>query len=355
MLGWESWSGMMLASDGKMYGTCAAGGQHGGGVIFKIDPTNDQYYDIYDFDNTNGGNPYGGLKEFSDGKLYGASYMGGANNLGVIYSFDPATSVYTKLYVFDGASGANPRYGDLTEGADGKIYGVTSMGGANGVGVVFSFDLATGTFTNMHDFDGATGSSPYGGLVQASNGILYGMTSAGGSNSLGVLFSINPATNAYTDLLDFNGTNGSMPNRSLTVFGNTLFGTTNQGGATGEGVSFSFDFATNTYTKQTDFSSLSTGSHPHGEITVVAGASSAGVGSLNGEVAISIYPNPASNVITVSNSVNEEVINFTDVLGKQIATVKTSALAKTTVDITTFPSVFFAKTNSGTIQKIVRQ
>ncbi len=355
LLGWESWSGMMLASDGKMYGTCAAGGQNGGGVIFKIDPANDQYYDIFDFDNVNGGNPYGGLTQFPDGKLYGTTFNGGANGDGVIFSFDPATSVYTKLYVFDGVGGAHPKFGDVMQGTDGKIYGMTSMGGASNNGIVYSFDLSTGTFTDIHDFDGLQGSGPVGGLVQAANGMIYGMTPYGGSFSQGVVFSINPATNAFTDILDFNGSNGANPTRSLTQSGNMLFGTTNGGGATGEGVSFSINFTINTYTKLADFSALTTGAHPNGEITITPEFASVGVASLTSNSGISIYPNPAVNSLTVSNSENEEVINFTDVLGRELSTIKTSALTKTTVDITSFPNVFFAKTKNGLTEKFVRE
>ena len=355
LLGWQAWGGMIAATDGNLYGTCASGGALSNGTLFKIDPNTDQFYDIYDFDGANGGNSYSSLKQFSDGKLYGTTYLGGANNMGVIFSFDPATAAYTKLYVFDGTTGANPKFGDVIEGTDGKIYGMTQAGGANNVGVVYSFDLSTGTYNLLHSFDGTQGSGPLSGLVQASNGFIYGMTPYGGSFGYGILFGINPATGAFTDLLDFNGTNGASPTRSLTQSGNLLFGTTDNGGATNEGVAFSFDYTTNTYTKLSDFSAATTGAHPQGEIIVTPQFTSVGVASIHANSAITMYPNPAVNVITISNSENEEVINFTDVLGRELTSVKTSALTKTTVDITSFPNVFFAKTKSGLTEKFVRE
>ncbi len=355
-LGWENWSGMMSASDGNLYGLCAMGGANGGGALFKIDITNgDTYTDIFNFTAVNGADPYGELVQLSDGKLYGMTMAGGANNVGVIFSFDPATSTYTKLYVFDPTTGGSPKYGKLLQGADGKLYGLTSTGGANAYGVIFSFDLNTGNYSDLYDFDGTHGSAPLGSLVQAANGMLYGMTQTGGSNGLGVVFGFNLATNGYSDLLDFNGTNGSSPQRSLTVSSTgMLFGTTNAGGASGQGVAFSYDVNTNTYTKLADFSSTTTGANPDCDVIEGPGPATVGIASLSTS-SISIFPNPAANFINVTNSNKDEVISFTDVLGRELATIKTAALTKTTVDISEYPAVFFARTNSGTVQKIVRK
>ena len=356
LLGWEAETGMMSAADGNLYGTCALGGANGGGALFKIDISTDTYTDLFDFANANGSAPYGGLIQLSDGKLYGTTYSGGANNVGVIFSFDPATSIYTKLYVFDGTNGSNPQLGSLMQGTDGKLYGMTTTGGTTSDGVIFSFDLTTGNFVNLYSFDFTHGATPYGGLIQAANGTLYGMASAGGSGSLGVLFSFNPATNGYTDLLDFNGTNGASPQRSLTI-GSTglLLGTTNGGGLTSEGVAFSFDVNTNTYTKLADFSAATTGSNPNAEINLGPPPATVGIAALNGAPAISIFPNPATNFITITNTNKDEVIDFTDVLGRNIATIKTSALSKTTVDVSGYPNVFFVRTTNGEVQKIVKK
>ena len=168
-------------------------------------------------------------------------------------------------------------------------------------------------------------------------------------------FDIVKTVSFFTDLLDFNNTNGANPSRSLTTSGNLLFGTTNNGGTSSQGVAFSFDFTTNTYTKLADFSSATTGGNPAGEIIFTPDLMTVGVASIHANSSISIYPNPATNVLTVSNSDKEEVINFTDILGKELATIRTSTLSKTTVDITSFPSVFFAKTNNGLTEKIVRE
>ena len=74
-----------------------------------------------------------------DGKLYGMTVRWGESSFGVIFSFDPSSSTYTKLKDFDYTNGANP-YGSLIQANDGKLYGMTYGGGSNGYGVIFSFD-----------------------------------------------------------------------------------------------------------------------------------------------------------------------------------------------------------------------
>ncbi len=116
---------------------------------------------------------------------------GGSGGFGIIFSYDPSTSTYTKLKDFDFTNGANP-YGSLLQASNGKLYGMTYNGGINGTGVIFSYDLTSSTYTKLKDFDDINGATPFGSLIQASDGKLYGMTNAGGSRGLGVIFSYDP-------------------------------------------------------------------------------------------------------------------------------------------------------------------
>jgi uncharacterized repeat protein (TIGR03803 family) len=86
---------------------------------------------------SNGAIPYGSLIQVSDGKLYGMTSAGGDHTRGVIFSYDPATSAYTKLIDFDGTNGRNPA-GSLIQASDLKFYGMTSSGGDKDYGVIFS-------------------------------------------------------------------------------------------------------------------------------------------------------------------------------------------------------------------------
>jgi uncharacterized repeat protein (TIGR03803 family) len=139
----------------------------------------------------------------SNGKLYGMTHVGGSSNIGVIFSFDPSTSTYKKLKNFDGTNGAYPT-GSLMQASDGNLYGGAG-GGSSDQGVIFSFDPSSSTYTKLKDFDNANGDGyyPVGSLMQASDGKLYGMTQFGGSSGSGVIFSFDPSSSTYTKLKDF--------------------------------------------------------------------------------------------------------------------------------------------------------
>src|SRR5690348_13450602 len=71
------------------------------------------------------------------------------------------------------------------------LYGVTSAGGTYGNGVIFSYNITTGACNPLVSLnDPVTGSNSRTNLVvDPDNGLLYGMTSTGGTSSAGVLFS----------------------------------------------------------------------------------------------------------------------------------------------------------------------
>jgi len=222
--GGRPYGSLIQATDGKLYGMTSGNGSgyrgQGLGIIFSFDNTSSTYTVLKDFadfdpggvtiDAPNGGNPYGSLLQANDGKLYGITSLGGSNDLGVIFSYELKSSVYTDLKDLDNTNGSHP-YGSLIQARDGKLYGMTYDGGTNDAGVIFSYDLLSSTFTKLYDFDYTNGSHPYGNLMQASNGKLYGMTSSGGSDDYGVVFSFDPVSFTYTKLFDYDGSNGAMP------------------------------------------------------------------------------------------------------------------------------------------------
>ena len=271
--GANPYGSLVQASNGKLYGMTTFGGPgynlnnstYGNGVIFSFDPATSTYTKLKDFDGTNGAHPYGSLIQASDGKLYGMTFTG-SNSGGVIFSFDPSTFIYTKLKDFDGTNGAAP-YGSLMQTSNGKLYGMTTYGGSNGIGVIFSFDISSSTITKLKDFDGTNGSGIYGDLIQANDGKLYGMTANGGSANYGVIFSFDLSTSTYTKLKDFDGTtDGRAPYGSLKKASDgKLYGMTSRGGIKGYGVIFSYDPATSTYTKLKDFDDIN-GAAPNGSL-----------------------------------------------------------------------------------------
>src|SRR3982751_4496871 len=92
------------------------------------------------------------------------------------------------------------------------FYGLTQSGGQN-LGSIIKYESSTNGLTSVFDFpNDPKYPSQFGGLVQASNGKFYGMTSQGGSSGFGTIFSFDPSTNIQVKLFDFNKTSGGYPN-----------------------------------------------------------------------------------------------------------------------------------------------
>lgn len=266
---------LVLASNGKLYGMTEDGGSNSLGVLFSYDITTSTYSQLVNFSGTsNGSNPKGNLIQATNGKLYGMTQNGGAFNDGVIFSYDPSTNTYSKIFDFSGSNGSTPT-GSLIQASNGKLYGVAG-GGTNGGGVIFSYDLTNSTYTKLLDFiPFSNGSGLYGNLLQASDGKLYGMANTGGNNNLGVIFSYDPATTNYTKLLDFDGAAyGSNPQGGLIQASNwRLYGMTRTGGSNDRGVIFSYDIYSSTFTKLKDLNDT-VGIYPTGNLTEIEPISS---------------------------------------------------------------------------------
>lgn len=259
---------LVQAGDGRLYGMTFAGGVHDKGVLFQYDPVTSAYIKKFEFDSVNGSTPHGSLIQASDGMLYGMTCNGGAHDMGVLFQYDPVTSAYTKKLDFTGTGkGSFPR-GSLVQATDGLLYGLTNNGGVHDMGVLFQYDPATGSCIKKFDFDGVNGISPRGSLIQASNGMLYGMTYEGGANFVGVIFQYNPLTSACVKKFDFDGAlNGRLPFGSLLqAKDGMLYGMTGLGGAHDQGVLFQYNTLTSIYTKKLDFNSTVHGSNPTGAL-----------------------------------------------------------------------------------------
>src|SRR5580700_6700851 len=74
--------------------------------------------------------------------------------------------------------------------------------------------LPAQTFTTLFSFDGTDGNNPFAGLVQATNGDLYGTTLEGGANNGGTIFKITPSgtlTTLYSFCPQSGCTDGAIP------------------------------------------------------------------------------------------------------------------------------------------------
>ncbi len=254
-----------------LFGMTETGGANGVGCVFSILPNGTGYSDLIDFNTTNGANPYGALT-LSGYRLYGMTEAGGANNMGCVFSVQTNGSGYTDLLDFNGENGSYP-YGALAFSYTGdSLFGMTSAGGIYSYGTIFSVDNNGSNYTDLHDFNSTDGTTPYGSLTLAhTTHRLYGMTSTGGTSSYGDIFTINTDGSGFTDLLNFNNENGAAPIGSLipSVSGDTLYGFTSQGGPGGYGSLFSLvdgDVFTDLYT----FAGAD-GYSPDGDVTLANG------------------------------------------------------------------------------------
>lgn len=258
---------LLQATDGKIYGVASGGTVTPFiyGVLYQYDIVTNTYTKKLDFVPANGSFPTGTLVQHSDGNIYGTTRNGGSNSKGVIFQYDPVTNIYTKKIDFSGvADGSNP-YGELMQASDGTLYGMTALGGINNKGTIFQYDPITNVITKKFDFDGTTnGSTPYGTLTQANDGMFYGMTYDGGTNNYGVIFQYDPVLNIFTKKIDFVGTNGLLPQGSLMQASDgKLYGMTELGGAVmGNGILFQYDPLTNTLVNKFEFDNGLHGGEP---------------------------------------------------------------------------------------------
>lgn len=193
--------GLMLASDGNLYGTTAWGGiynslcgDNGCGTLFRISPKG-KFAAVYNFCSqancTDGSVPQGLLLEPKPGELYGTTDVGGTINAGSIFKIS-LTGKLVSLYSFcsNGCQDGAVPYAGFIKGTDGKLYGTAETAGDGTYGTVYS-TTQQGKVTLLYDFNGdANGAEPAPAVIQASNGKLYGGTQAGGNANDGVLFDL---------------------------------------------------------------------------------------------------------------------------------------------------------------------
>jgi len=90
----------------------------------------------------------------------------------------------------DCPDGYNP-WGGLIQATDGNLYGTTGLGVNGSTGSIFNIAPNGVNITMLHGFVGADGSQPEADLLQATDGNFYGVTLAGGRHNYGTVFSLS--------------------------------------------------------------------------------------------------------------------------------------------------------------------
>jgi uncharacterized protein (TIGR03437 family) len=250
--GMTPYAGLIQASDGNLYGTNRDGGANNSGTVFKVTPGGAYavlYSFCSQPLCADGEAPYAGLVQASDGNFYGTTYGGGPAGSGTVYRIT-AEGTLTTLYTFPatGTDGENPVAG-LIQASDGNFYGTTSSSGlaspTSNFGTVFRITPA-GTLTTLYKFcsrPGCTdGGQPIAGLIQATDGNFYGTTSSGGANAGGTVFKISSG-GTLTTLYNFCSQSGCTDGQGfaaglIQATDGNLYGTSGNGGANGGGTIF---------------------------------------------------------------------------------------------------------------------
>jgi len=244
------------AAGSVLYGMTSEGGKKGGttgdGVIFSYDTSTGTYSALFSFDGKDGSDPHGQpIVDPNGTTLYGMTRTGGKADVGVIYSFDTTKKKLKVLHSFscpgngmptcvDKNDGAIPDHGALVQ-LNSTLFGLTSVGGKYGNGVLFSIKTGGKHFKILQNFGEPStndGVNPYGSLL-LSGTTLYGTTQLGGNTGNGTVFQIDVDGTNYGRLYDFqNGNDAQKPIDNVILLDNTLYGMAEKGGLCGNGAIF---------------------------------------------------------------------------------------------------------------------
>lgn len=217
-------SNLTLGNNGSFYGTTSYGGEHNGGSIFMFNPDGNTLETVANFENSyedEYGYAYSGLPSAltlgQDGFLYGTTSYGGEHKGGSVFSFDPINNKLSTAFSFDllQEEGIDYSYSysmapsALTLANNGLLYGITAAGGEYNGGTLFSFDPSQGDVTIMANFEPFFDANGYeyfpspSSLTLGNDGILYGTTSGGGDGNFGTIFSFDPNSNSLSTAANF--------------------------------------------------------------------------------------------------------------------------------------------------------
>jgi uncharacterized repeat protein (TIGR03803 family) len=234
-------SALTQGFDGNLYGTTEGGGTNMAGTVFKVTPAG-TLTTLHSFCSqlrhglcVDGQVPGAELVQATNGEFYGPTNSGGPTSSGLIFRISAAGKA-TTLYNFCSqpacADGVIPR--GMVQATNGNLYGTAFAGGANAQGTVFEI-TPTGTLTTLYSFGGADCNAPYGTLIQAADGNLYGTTLGGGSPSTncpsgcGTVFKFT-LSGTLTTLHSFDLTDGAGPSGLVQGSDGNFYGTTDGGG-----------------------------------------------------------------------------------------------------------------------------
>lgn len=192
---------LLLDASGNLYGTATQDGLRSGdyGVLFKLSPGSTWTETVLaNFAQAGGTFPSAGAVADAAGNLYGPLSDGGAHSDGALYQWNHTTGKLLEL-PFSGSNGEDPAGAILIDSRGRGFFGNTLQGGnttSNGTAGVIYRVTTKGALSTLYKFcaqaNCADGESPYGNLVEDSQGNLYGTTDSGGAYGEGVIYELTP-------------------------------------------------------------------------------------------------------------------------------------------------------------------
>ena len=225
------WCTLADGKDGALYGTTTVGGISDSGTVFRINLDGSGFVSLKLFSGPDGAGPFSGLALGASGELFGTTIGGGSSNLGTIFRLAKDGGNFRVLHSFTGGTdGIKPQAG-LIQGSDGALYGMARYVNASNQGTIFRITPDGSGYSIIHTFTGPPdGQQPYGKLLEGSDGRLYGTTYSGGL-FIGTVFSLQKDGSGYWILHNFQRGDGLSPNAGLLEGSDGfLYGTTSHGG-----------------------------------------------------------------------------------------------------------------------------
>jgi uncharacterized repeat protein (TIGR03803 family) len=208
-------AGVVFDQVGNLYGVTSSGGitevgcGRGCGTVFQLTPGSSGAWAenlIHEFTGQkgDGSDPQSGVTFDQAGNLYGTAAAGGnhghvcgSGGCGTVYELSPHSGSWseTNLYTFDGSDAVFP-VGTLIFDRAGNLYGVTEGGAFGLTGNVFELSPASGGSWSYNELWGfaligtGDGYFPEAGVILGPSGTLYGTTEGGGQENWGAVFQI---------------------------------------------------------------------------------------------------------------------------------------------------------------------
>ena len=299
-----TWPGIIAQGrDGNLYSTAPNALGSSNGVVFKVTPSGTETpLTTFGAD----GAPQSGLTLGTDGNFYGAAFGCTMGTDGSIFKVTPAGTL-TTLYTFTGGSDGECPTAPPIQGSDGNFYGTASRSNTSGMyGSVYKI-TPSNKFSTLHDFVDTDGANPDAPLLQASNGMFYGVTKSGGSSPAGAgnLFHIT-SSGVFNVLFTFNGNDGNNAVAPLIQGSDgNFYGTAVNGGMGVNNMGVVFKVTpSGTFTALHYFTGTGDGAFPYG------GLVQASDGNFYGTTSLAAPGSGCGTIFRISNGNFETVYTF---------------------------------------------